>query len=67
MNVTHQPAALPLTPAADRIRWLAWATVEADDKGMERGRVAWLFRLLFGHFPTSGESAGARRIRTGTE
>ncbi len=66
MNVRHQPAWPPTAPEPERVRWLAWATVEADDKGIERGRVAWLYRILFGEFPPGRVAKLARRVRKAT-
>lgn len=64
-NVATQPAWLPSAPEEWKVRWYAWTVVEADARGVERGRVAWLYRIMFGEWPSERVSKMARRIRRG--
>lgn len=58
---------LPGTADEEKALWLARAKQDAAEQGLPFGKVAWLFRLLYGEYPSTRVSNMARRLRRGAE
>jgi hypothetical protein len=67
-NPSHNVPTCPWRPDAtedEKVAWYVRAKADAERQGLPIGKVAWLYRIMFGEFPSSRVAKRASKIRRG--